>query len=729
MKRYLLLISFILFFCLPTYSQTTLRKYQGYAERGGKSVQVSPTIIYKVQESYPSATVTVYLTGTTTLASIYSNSTGSVKSNPFTANSDGYYDFYIKSGRYDIKLSDGGIVTPFTLSDIKIDDLSPYSPINYGAKCDSSSAGGGTDDTTAFTSMLTDIGSRISTITLPQGVCKISSLSFPRNTHLDFESAGAFYIVTGQTVSILGTFTPDLRRQRFYNATSGQGTVSFLNNIVAPEFLPEWWGAIADAVTVNTAPIQATINAKSTMNGGKIKFGTGTYITGSLLVSTNHIRLYGEGQSSRLAMNSATGDTISFDNGIIANINLEQANMLAGSGIEDVKLEPAIARTSGAEISAYYYNKIYLNNLTIQNVYTGMILGRSGNNQNITAYINNLRLRQYKFGIKAVNAIEVWGTNWSLDKYDQTDNTYSIWLSGHISGFNLENFDIVNSKYSEVGAGPTANNVYAMYVHNDTGITTDKVLACYFTNGYFDSHTRGVFADYGSGMFFTNVEFSALSTFFNPSTGVTLTADVDTYNFNNCHFINNGGVGIYVGGTNNNVSITSSEFSGNNKQGFPDTDAFSSGVWLDGGHITITNCYSGNNPIFPGNLQQYAVWINNTPGIKFTISNNNFLNNTNAKIVNNLAGVGIDRRINNNLGYVTESSGISNIPSGNTTITIVHGLTPIPNPENFIIKPKNITTNPITFAVTATTATTFTVTLSGNPGASGFSFGWDGAYR
>lgn len=49
-------------------------------------------------------TVTVRLAGTSTLANLFSDTAGTVKSNPFVADSDGEFFFYASNGRYDIQL-------------------------------------------------------------------------------------------------------------------------------------------------------------------------------------------------------------------------------------------------------------------------------------------------------------------------------------------------------------------------------------------------------------------------------------------------------------------------------------------------------------------------------------------------------------------------------------------------------------------------------------------------
>src|ERR1700686_3753534 len=60
------------------------------------------------QGEVPSCTVTVYLTGTSTLATLFSNATGTPISNPFTANPTGKWNFYAASSNaYDVILSGG----------------------------------------------------------------------------------------------------------------------------------------------------------------------------------------------------------------------------------------------------------------------------------------------------------------------------------------------------------------------------------------------------------------------------------------------------------------------------------------------------------------------------------------------------------------------------------------------------------------------------------------------
>jgi len=88
----------------------TLDKLQGLCTRGGQNIRTAgASSSEKAEMVVPSCTVTVYIAGTLTPATIYSDraSTPTPKANPFTANSAGEWFFYAGSGRYDIRFSGG----------------------------------------------------------------------------------------------------------------------------------------------------------------------------------------------------------------------------------------------------------------------------------------------------------------------------------------------------------------------------------------------------------------------------------------------------------------------------------------------------------------------------------------------------------------------------------------------------------------------------------------------
>jgi len=96
-------------------------KYFNYVEKGAKTVKTSPSTQYKLMETYPQATVTVYNAGTTDLATLWSDKDGLIiKANPFSADTDSFYYFYVDCGKYDIKFSGTGIASPYTYGDVSI---------------------------------------------------------------------------------------------------------------------------------------------------------------------------------------------------------------------------------------------------------------------------------------------------------------------------------------------------------------------------------------------------------------------------------------------------------------------------------------------------------------------------------------------------------------------------------------------------------------------------------
>ena len=121
MKKYLLAATLLLLTtALPAHGR---ERVSGWCEQGGNDVTVGGlTSTEDVQESFASCTITVYDVGTLDIASIFSDDSGTVKANPFTASATGFWFFLADDARYDLRFSGGGISTPFTIGDILLDD-------------------------------------------------------------------------------------------------------------------------------------------------------------------------------------------------------------------------------------------------------------------------------------------------------------------------------------------------------------------------------------------------------------------------------------------------------------------------------------------------------------------------------------------------------------------------------------------------------------------------------
>lgn len=104
----------LLLFLLLSIPAAAMQPATGWCGQGGFVVVtggVNSTT--KVMRSFPSCTITVYLAGTSTPATIYSDNSSTPLANPFAANISGQWTFYAADAAYDVQLSGAGIPTPF----------------------------------------------------------------------------------------------------------------------------------------------------------------------------------------------------------------------------------------------------------------------------------------------------------------------------------------------------------------------------------------------------------------------------------------------------------------------------------------------------------------------------------------------------------------------------------------------------------------------------------------
>lgn len=124
-------------------------RVSGFCENGAVTVAtLSATSTNQVQGSYPGCTITVYKTGTITLAAIYSDNSGTSLGNPFVGTNTGSWYFYADNGTYDVRFSGGGILTPFVKGAVTLWDSQGaglYDIQQFGGVPD-----GTTDNTGAF---------------------------------------------------------------------------------------------------------------------------------------------------------------------------------------------------------------------------------------------------------------------------------------------------------------------------------------------------------------------------------------------------------------------------------------------------------------------------------------------------------------------------------------------------------------------------------------------------
>ena len=117
-------------FTITSPSSSTYESAQGWCQKGNVKVSThGSSSTTTVQGSYPTCNVQVYLSKTTTLATIYLDGTSSHLDNPFQATNVGHWQFYAESGLYDVVLSGGtptpGISPPLTLTGVVVAGTTP----------------------------------------------------------------------------------------------------------------------------------------------------------------------------------------------------------------------------------------------------------------------------------------------------------------------------------------------------------------------------------------------------------------------------------------------------------------------------------------------------------------------------------------------------------------------------------------------------------------------------
>lgn len=254
MRRLFLLVTILLFSALSASAQYV--KVLGVAEQSNTVLTVGTASSTKAPRTFPSATIDIYASGTTTHLSIFSNSTGSVKSNPFVADSFAVYDFFVAPGTvFDVRISpSGGTPSPFTRAGYTAPGGSTGATVMACV---------GTNDTTilAAASVLAQ------TIIIPKGVtCASNSQTI--SAPLDVQYGGLLKPITGQTVILTGAQLAG-PWQTFANATAGLGTVSFSGNTALAQVYPYWWGTLSTAgvVTASIAALPTGGGSLTVVNG------------------------------------------------------------------------------------------------------------------------------------------------------------------------------------------------------------------------------------------------------------------------------------------------------------------------------------------------------------------------------------------------------------------------------------------------------------------------------
>ena len=241
------------------------------------------------------AQITVYSSGTTSIATIYTDPAGNYPIDqtnmPLLTDSEGYYEFYSANGFYDIKISIPGFIAKW-VTGVQISWVSVPNQGNplYASQYAS------LDDA------ISNITGSSKTLIIDAPVTLLATQTTPATLSIEMRYPGMIVSSGTQTLTINGGFTAPVSYQTFSGFTSGQ--VTFGPGAVK-EVYPQWWGAVARTagdLGDDTNAIQACINAAAGVS--KVIIPTGHYTVSS------HIQLSG---------NSKVGISIPSNTEIVMN--------------------------------------------------------------------------------------------------------------------------------------------------------------------------------------------------------------------------------------------------------------------------------------------------------------------------------------------------------------------------------------------------------------------------
>lgn len=446
----------------------------------------------------------------------------------------------------------------------------------------------------SFAAALAVIGSTPTTFNIATAITGVATGTVPSTVTLRFLQGGSLSITTGQTLTILGPIIADPIKI-FNNALAGQGTVSFTGNTSIPAFYPQWWGVTMDGATDDTAAAQACLTSVGVAGGGNVEFTKGTLSVTALTVAHNYVRIHGQGWATRIAKSTGTGDTLTFDNG---QSGAGLGTYLYGTGIENVRFEPLVARTSGWEIKAVHFNNIHLQDLTFNSVYGTMLLGRS-TDLAVIAYVSNIRFDGCFIGMKFIAVLDGWVSSISGNLGNITDGVRGVWLSGGNEGIAFSNVDVVNA---HVDAPTALTEIYPLYFKNDAGLNNARFIK--FSNCYFDSGSTGGWIEDGNFNEFSNVWFHGFK-----DAGVTLTGTASHNVFTAGRAIRAGTSGVFIDSTGVGNKFIGFHSMNNNAS---NTEGHGFDIAAMASYVDIIGCTSGSiNDATIGfyNFQEYGIKI------------------------------------------------------------------------------------------------------------------------
>lgn len=428
--------------CVISVSALGREKFQGFAEYGGQTVSTAGfTSSTKVQRSYPGSTVTVYLTGTTTLATIYSDDIGTAKANPFTSDSAGFWFFWADNTAYDIRFSGGGISTPFTLTNVG----SAGSAVGLGSIVFSQYADRG-DGAVA-------INTGTGTVAVTNGSATVTGTSTAFTTQLE---VGDILKIGGVDSLFVRTITNDtsLTISRTYPG----GTSSGLSWTYRMPY-SDWEDAVPSPCSYKS-----------------FVFGAGVFVTPLLDMATcTQTRVYGVGSGASQVVGISSGNVMEFNTGAPTGYEF-------GIVLEHLWIRSIGQATNAVHLESVHHSTFYdlkITDVTNAGIYQAFGVANAFRSIRITGNeADQVVTPAYGIYFDRRDPAETSTTaELSSIHIDQTTNT-GIHFE-HMGGANLTNVVVEGNSGKGVVAASTTHKIFSAGLHLESNTGDDLTVDGY----------------------------------------------------------------------------------------------------------------------------------------------------------------------------------------------------------------------------------------------------------
>lgn len=401
------------------------------------------------------ASVSVYLAGTTTAASVYKASSGGTAVNSVDTDDEGFYELYVDSIDYSlsqnfkITISKSGY-TSKTFDEIDIFPGLPDYEIDV-----SSIYGNSSKNATILNTAITAVGTIDKMIfVLYPGVWTIDTdVTVPSNITLKIPSGALLQISTGITLTINGPFESGL--YQVFDCV-GTGSVSFSRNNIS-EVYPEWW---CENTVPGTTDMTAAIQASVDSSYSKVKLQKTKYKISSSISLSQGKHLCGSGKGSESMLNGTFINHSGSDPAIVTSYTygfgltmIQDLSLYGGWSVNNPNQHGiAFVKSSGNQTAAH---------VLIDNLYI-IAFGGDGIHHSQDGHINNVEIRGSTINHNAGN-----GLNFQYNGTSAQVN--AIWIHHNSISGNKKNGIIF-----------TGNNVVistnTIQVNGDYGISVGKEL-------------------------------------------------------------------------------------------------------------------------------------------------------------------------------------------------------------------------------------------------------------